>query len=187
MYKAPLRDIKFLMRDVLDYFPHYESLANGSDATPDMVDAILEGIATLSEEVLAPLNLSGDKEGCHFNQGVVTTPKGFKEAYKQYVDGGWQGLSFPEEFGGQNLPTSVNLIKAEITGSANWSFSMYPGLSMGCINTVLEYGSELQKKQFMGPRVSGQWRGTMCLTEPQCGTELAQVITKAELNTEDGS
>jgi alkylation response protein AidB-like acyl-CoA dehydrogenase len=187
VYKAPLRDIKFLMRDVLDYFPHYESLANGADATPDMVDAILEGIATLSEEVLAPLNLSGDKEGCHFNAGEVTTPKGFKEAYKEYVAGGWQGLSFPEEYGGQNLPTSINLIKAEITGSANWSFSMYPGLSMGCINTVLEYGSELQKKQFMAPLVSGQWSGTMCLTEPQCGTDLAQVKTKAELNEEDGS
>jgi alkylation response protein AidB-like acyl-CoA dehydrogenase len=152
-----------------------------------MVDAILEGIATLSEEVLAPLNLSGDKEGCHFNAGEVTTPKGFKEAYKEYVAGGWQGLSFPEEYGGQNLPTSINLIKAEITGSANWSFSMYPGLSMGCINTVLEYGSELQKKQFMAPLVSGQWSGTMCLTEPQCGTDLAQVKTKAELNEEDGS
>jgi alkylation response protein AidB-like acyl-CoA dehydrogenase len=187
MYKAPLRDIKFLMRDVLDYFPHYESLENGSDATPDMVDAILEGIATLSEEVLAPLNLSGDKEGCHFNDGAVTTPKGFKEAYKEYIAGGWQGLSFPEEYGGQNLPTSINLIKAEITGSANWSFSMYPGLSMGCINTVLEYGSDLQKKQFMAPLVSGQWSGTMCLTEPQCGTDLAQVKTKAELNQEDGS
>jgi alkylation response protein AidB-like acyl-CoA dehydrogenase len=187
MYKAPLRDIKFLMRDVLDYFPHYESLANGSDATPDMVDAILEGIATLSEEVLAPLNLSGDKEGCHFNAGVVTTPKGFKNAYKQYVAGGWQGLSFPKKYGGQDLPTSINLIKAEITGSANWSFSMYPGLSMGCINTVLEYGTDLQKKQLMAPLVSGQWSGTMCLTEPQCGTDLAQVKTKAELNQEDGS
>jgi alkylation response protein AidB-like acyl-CoA dehydrogenase len=187
VYKAPLRDIKFLMRDVLDYFPHYKSLANGADATPDTVDAILEGIATLSEEVLAPLSLSGDKEGCHFNAGEVTTPKGFKEAYKEYVAGGWQGLSFPEEYGGQNLPTSINLIKAEITGSANWSFSMYPGLSMGCINTVLEYGSDLQKKQFMSPLVSGQWSGTMCLTEPQCGTDLAQVKTKAELNQEDGS
>ncbi|MFT5542939.1 MAG: alkylation response protein AidB-like acyl-CoA dehydrogenase [Arenicella sp.] len=187
MYKAPLRDIKFLMRDVLDYFPHYESLENGSDATPDMVDAILDGIATLSEEVLAPLSLSGDKEGCHFNEGVVTTPTGFKDAYKQYVAGGWQGLSFPEEYGGQNLPTSINLIKAEITGSANWSFSMYPGLSMGCINTILEYGSELQKNQFMTPLVSGEWSGTMCLTEPQCGTDLAQVKTKAELNEDDGS
>lgn len=187
MYKAPLRDIKFLMRDVLDYFPHYESLTNGSDATPDMVDAILDGIANLSEEVLAPLNLSGDKEGCHFNEGEVTTPKGFKEAYKEYIAGGWQGLSFPEEYGGQNLPTSINLIKAEITGSANWSFSMYPGLSMGCINTILEYGSDLQKKQFMAPLVSGEWSGTMCLTEPQCGTDLAQIKTKAELNESDGS
>jgi hypothetical protein len=93
-YKAPLRDIKFLMRDVLDYFPHYQSLANGADATPDMVDAILDGIATLGEDVLAPLNLSGDKEGCHFNDGEVTTPAGFKEAYKEYIAGGWQGLSF---------------------------------------------------------------------------------------------
>ncbi|MEP7703794.1 acyl-CoA dehydrogenase C-terminal domain-containing protein [Paraglaciecola sp. 25GB23A] len=187
IYKAPLRDIKFLMRDVLDYFPHYESLANGADASPEMVDAILESIATLSEKVLAPLNLSGDKEGCHFNEGEVTTPKGFKEAYKEFIAGGWQGLSFPEEFGGQNLPTSINLIKAEIIGSANWSFAMYPGLSMGCINTILEYGSELQKKQFMAPLVSGEWSGTMCLTEPQCGTDLAQVKTKAELNEEDGS
>jgi alkylation response protein AidB-like acyl-CoA dehydrogenase len=187
IYKAPLRDIKFLMRDVLDYFPHYESLANGSDASPEMVDAILESIATLSEKVLAPLNLSGDKEGCHFNEGEVTTPKGFKEAYKEFIAGGWQGLSFPEEFGGQNLPTSINLIKAEIIGSANWSFAMYPGLSMGCINTILEYGSELQKKQFMAPLVSGEWSGTMCLTEPQCGTDLAQVKTKAELNEADGS
>ena len=186
-YKAPLRDIRFLMRDVLDYFPHYESLSNGADATPDMVDAILEGIANLSEEVLAPLSLSGDLEGCHFNNGEVTTPKGFKEAYKQYIAGGWQGLSFPQEYGGQNLPTSINLIKAEITGSANWSFSMYPGLSMGCINTILEYGTDLQKKQFMAPLVSGQWSGTMCLTEPQCGTDLAQIKTKAELNEVDGS
>ena len=185
-YKAPLRDIKFLMRDVLDYFPHYETLSNGADATPDMVDAILDGMATLGEEVLAPLNLSGDDEGCHFEDGVVTTPKGFKEAYQEYIAGGWQGLSFPEQYGGQNLPTSINLIKAEITGSANWSFSMYPGLSMGCINTILEYGSEEQKNIFMEPLVSGEWSGTMCLTEPQCGTDLAQVKTKAEPN-EDGS
>jgi alkylation response protein AidB-like acyl-CoA dehydrogenase len=174
------------MRDVLDYSPHYQSLSNGSDATPEMVDAILDGIATLSEDVLAPLNLSGDKEGCHFNDGEVTTPAGFKQAYKEYIAGGWQGLSFPEEYGGQNLPTSINLVKAEITGSANWSFAMYPGLSMGCINTILEYGSELQKDQFMTPLVSGEWSGTMCLTEPQCGTDLAQVKTKAELN-DDGS
>lgn len=187
LYKAPLRDIKFLMRDVLDYFPHYESLSNGADATPDMVDAILDGIANLSEEVLAPLSLSGDSEGCHFNNGEVVTPKGFKEAYKEYIAGGWQGLSFPEEYGGQNLPTSINLIKAEITGSANWSFSMYPGLSMGCINTILEYGTDLQKKQFMAPLVSGQWSGTMCLTEPQCGTDLAQIKTKAEFDEADGS
>lgn len=186
-YKAPLRDFKFLMGEVLDYTAHYESLENGADATPDMIDAILDGITTLGEGVLAPLNLSGDEEGCQFKDGEVTTPKGFKEAYKEYSAGGWQGLSFPEEYGGQNLPTSINLVKTEIIGSANWSFSMYPGLSMGCINTILEYGSELQKNQFMTPLVSGEWSGTMCLTEPQCGTDLAQVKTKAELNEADGS
>lgn len=96
-YKAPLRDMRFLINEVLDYPAHYARLSNGGDATPDMVDAILEGAATLCEEVLAPINLSGDQEGCHFNAGEVTTPAGFKEAYRQFVDGGWQGLSFPTE------------------------------------------------------------------------------------------
>ena len=99
-YKAPLRDMRFLLNDVLDYPGHYARLSNGGDATPDVIDAILEGAATLSEEVLAPLNLSGDDEGCHFNEGVVTTPAGFKEAYAQFAAGGWQGLSFPTEYGG---------------------------------------------------------------------------------------
>ena len=96
-YKAPLRDMRFLINEVLDYSSHYASLSNGKDATPDMVEAILEGAATLCEEVLAPLSLSGDDEGCQFKDGVVTTPKGFKEAYQQFTEGGWQSLSFPTE------------------------------------------------------------------------------------------
>lgn len=179
-YKAPLRDLNFLINDVLDYPGHYASLSNGSEATPDMVEAILEAMATLSEEVLAPLNSSGDAEGCSFKDGKVTTPAGFKEAYREYVEGGWQGLSFPEEYGGQNLPSSISLVKTEMTGSANWSFSMYPGLSTGCINTILEYGTEAQKQQYLPSLVSGEWTGTMCLTEPHCGTDLSQVKTKAE-------
>jgi len=179
-YKAPLRDMRFLINEVLDYPQHYSLLSNGAEATPEMVDAILEGAATLCEEVLAPLNASGDKEGCHLADGVVTTPKGFKEAYAQFIAGGWQGLSFPVEYGGQGLPMSLNLMKSEMMGAANWSFNMYPGLSIGCINTLLQYGTDTIKTVYLRRLVAGEWTGTMCLTEPQCGTDLAQVKTRAE-------
>jgi len=179
-YKAPLRDMRFLMNEVLDYPAHYARLANGGEATPDMVEAILEGAASWCEEVLAPLNLSGDQEGCQFNAGEVSTPAGFREAYRQFVEGGWQGLSFPVEYGGQGLPNSLSVFKAEMMGAANWSFSMYPGLSLGCINTLLRYASEAQKSQYLPALISGEWTGTMCLTEPQCGTDLAQIRTRAE-------
>ncbi|MEI8155315.1 MAG: acyl-CoA dehydrogenase C-terminal domain-containing protein [Burkholderiales bacterium] len=179
-YKAPLRDMRFLINEVLDYPTHYSTLSNGAEATPEMVDAILEGAATLCEEVLAPLNASGDKEGCHLKDGVVTTPAGFKEAYAQFVAGGWQGLSFPVEYGGQGMPMSLNLFKSEMMGAANWSFNMYPGLSIGCINTLLQYGTDAIKTVYLPRLVAGEWTGTMCLTEPQCGTDLAQVKTRAE-------
>jgi len=130
--------------------------------------------------VLAPLNASGDKEGCHLKDGVVTTPAGFKEAYAQFVAGGWQGLSFPVEYGGQGMPMSLNLFKSEMMGAANWSFNMYPGLSIGCINTLLQYGTDAIKTVYLPRLVAGAWTGTMCLTEPQCGTDLAQVKTRAE-------
>ena len=180
LYKAPLRDMRFLLNEVFDYEGHYKSLPNAEEATPDMVDAILEGAATFCEEVLAPLNHPGDLEGCTFNNGEVTTPKGFKEAYAEYVAGGWQGLSHPQEYGGQALPMSLNLLKSEMMGTANWSFTMYPGLSLGCMNTVFQFGTTEQKAVYMPPLVSGEWTGTMCLTEPQCGTDLGQVKTKAE-------
>ena len=185
-YKAPLHDIRFLMNEVLDYPAHYQNLSNGEYADADTVDMILEGAADFCENVLSPLNQSGDLEGCHFENGEVKTPKGFKEAYDQFVQGGWQGLSYPEEFGGQNLPMSLNLIKSEMMGTANWSFQMYPGLSIGCINTIMQYGTEAQKNTYLPHLVAGTWAGTMCLTEPQCGTDLGQVKTKAEPQ-EDGS
>ena len=185
-YKAPLRDMRFLINEVLDYPAHYRALPNAGEATPEMVDAILEGAATLCEEVLAPLNSSGDQEGCHFKDGAVTTPAGFKAAYDEFVAGGWQGLSFPEEFGGQGLPMSLSVFKSEMMGTANWSFTMYPGLSVGCINTLMQYGNAEQKAAYLPRLVSGQWTGTMCLTEPQCGTDLAQVKTRAEPQA-DGS
>jgi len=181
-YKAPTRDMRFLLNEVFDYPTHYANLPQnlGEDATPDMVDAIIEGAATFCEEVLSPLYLSGDQEGCTFNNGEVTTPKGYKEAYAEYAAGGWQGLGHPKEFGGQQLPMSLNLIKSEMMGTANWSFTMYPGLSLGCMNTIVQFGTQAQKELYMPKLVSGEWTGTMCLTEPQCGTDLGQVKTKAE-------
>ena len=185
-YKAPLRDMRFLLNEVFDFPAHYARLATAGDATPETVDAILEGAATLCEEVLAPLNLSGDLEGCRFKDGTVSTPAGFKAAYAQYAAGGWQGLSFPAEYGGQGLPVSVNAFKSEMMGSANWSFTMYPGLSVGCTNTILRYAGDALKKQYLPPLVAGRWTGTMCLTEAQCGTDLAQIKTRA-LPQADGS
>ncbi|MEJ6068290.1 acyl-CoA dehydrogenase family protein, partial [Psychrobacter sp. 16-Bac2893] len=178
-YKAPLRDIKFLINDVFDYQTHYKDLDNGENADPETVDMILQGMADFAENVLAPLYQPADEEGCHFENGVVTTPKGFKEAYQQFVDGGWQGISYPEEYGGMNLPTSLNLIKAEMIGTANWPWAMYPGLSTGCINTIMQYGTDEQKETYLHKLVEGSWAGTMCLTEPQCGTDLGQVKSKA--------
>ena len=181
-YKAPLRDMRFLLNEVFDFPTHYRSLSNGADATPDMVDSILEECARFCEEELAPLNLSGDAEGCTLADGKVTTPKGFKEAYAQFVAGGWQGLSHPGEYGGQGLPMSLGLLKSEMMGTANWAFTMYPGLSLGAMNTIMQHASEALKNVYMPPLVEGRWAGTMCLTEPQCGTDLGQVKTRAEPN-----
>ena len=185
-YKTPLRDIRFLMNEVFDFSSHYQTLSNGEYADPETVNMILEGAAEFCENVLSPINQTGDEEGCHFENGEVKTPKGFKEAYSQFVQGGWQGLSYPEEFGGQNLPMSLNLIKSEMMGTANWSFQMYPGLSIGCINTIIQFGTNEQKQTYLPHLVAGTWSGTMCLTEAQCGTDLGQVKTKAEPK-EDGT
>jgi len=185
-YKAPLRDMRFLMNEVFDYPAHYAQLSNGKDADKDTVEAILGEAAKFCEEVLSPLNLSGDEEGCKFDNGKVTTPKGFKDAYDQFVQGGWQGLSHPTEYGGQGMPMSLGLLKSEMMGTANWSFTMYPGLSLGAMNTVMQHASEELKNLYMPPLTEGRWTGTMCLTEPQCGTDLGQVKTKAEPQA-DGS
>ena len=184
-FKAPLRDINFLINDVFDFQSHYKNIPGGDEATPDMVDAIIGEAARFSEEVLSPLYQVGD-EGCQFNNGEVTTPAGFKEAYNQYTEGGWQGMSAPVEYGGQGLPLSLGVIKSELIGTANWVWGMYPGLSLGAMNTIYLHGTEEQKQTFLVPLTEGRWTGTMCLTEPQCGTDLGQVKTKAEPNA-DGS
>ncbi|MCA9579353.1 MAG: acyl-CoA dehydrogenase family protein, partial [Myxococcales bacterium] len=178
-YKAPLRDTRFLINEVLDYPGHYAQLPNGAEATPDVVDSILDHCAKFCEGVLAPLNQSGDKEGCTLADGNVSTPKGFKEAYDQFVEGGWQGLSHPEQYGGQGMPMSLGVFKAEMMGTANWSFNMYPGLSLGAMNTIMLHGTDEQRDAYMPPLTEGRWMGTMCLTEPQCGTDLGLIKTKA--------
>lgn len=185
-YKAPLRDIRFLTNEVFNYPEHYKTLKCGENADPETVDMMLESFADYCSNVLMPLYQSGDDEGCHFDKGVVTTPKGFKEAYDMFVEAGYQAIPFPEEFGGLNMPMSVNLIKSEMMGTANWAFAMYPGLSVGCMNTIMQYGTPEQKATYMPALVEGRWSGTMCLTEPQCGTDLGQVKTKA-IPQEDGT
>lgn len=184
-YKAPLQDIRFLINEVFDFQAHYKTIPGGSEASEDMVDAILNEAARFSEEVIAPLYQAGDK-GCVYTDGEVKTPAGFRTAYGQYVEGGWQGMSAPVEYGGQGLPLSLGVIKSEMIGTANWAWGMYPGLSLGAMNTIYLHGSEEQKNTYLPPMTEGRWTGTMCLTEPQCGTDLGQVKTRA-IPAGDGS
>jgi len=181
-YKAPIADIKFLLDDVLDYYGHYQQHPQYAEATPDLVEAIMAECAKFSENELLPLNQSGDKQGCQFDNGTVTTPDGFKAAYQQFVAGGWPSLPHPIEYGGQGLPPSLGMVTSEMMGTANWSWTMYPGLSHGAMNTIQTHGTEQQKQIYLTKLIEGAWTGTMCLTEPQCGTDLGQVKTKAEPN-----
>jgi alkylation response protein AidB-like acyl-CoA dehydrogenase len=180
-YKAPLRDMQFVMRDLLNFERHYQSLPACEEVNQELIDVILGEASKFSEEVVAPLNAVGDDKGCQMlEDGEVQTPPGFKEAYQQYVDGGWPSLDQPARYGGQGLPMSVGLPIREMNGTANWSWAMYPGLSHGAMETIDEHGSEEQKAMFMEPLVSGRWTGTMCLTEAHCGTDLGLLRTRAE-------
>jgi len=185
-YKAPQRDMQFVLNEVLDVEKHYQSLPGCEEATPDMVSAIMEEGAKFAERVLAPLNRVGDQQGCQFNEGEVTTPEGFKEAYQQFVEGGWPAISHDEAWGGQGLPESMGIMINEMVGTANWAWSMYPGLSHGAMNTLEAHGTEEQKQTYLTKLVSGEWTGTMCLTEPHCGTDLGLLRTKADPQA-DGS
>ncbi len=178
-FRAPVESVLFLLRDVLGY-ERYSNLAGFSDAPLDTVEAILTEAARFSEEVLLPLNRVGDQEGCRRNEdGSVTTPSGFKEAYRSFVEAGWVGLSADPEFGGQGLPYALAATVNEFTTSANMAFGMYPGLSQGAIAALTKHGSAEQKALYLPKLVSGAWSGTMNLTEPQCGTDLGLIKTKA--------
>src|ERR1700743_1745680 len=178
-YKAPLEDVNFLLNDVFQ-IDRYDNLPGFTDASADVREAILSEAAKLSEQVLQPLNRSGDLEGCvRHDDGRVTTPKGFKEAFAQVAEGGGLGLWAPAEFGGQGLPVTLSQVVTEFQCSANMAFSMYGGLTQGATAALLVHGTPEQKTAYVPKMVAGQWPATMTLTEPQCGTDLGLLRTKA--------
>ena len=177
-YKAPLRDMHFVLYELLNgdkiaELPGYE------DFSRDLVEPVLEEAAKFCEEVLQPLNRSGDEEGCRLENGVVYTPKGFKEAYQRYCEAGWGSIGCDPEFGGQGMPHTIGTLISEMTCSANLSFGLYPGLTQGAYVALKGYGSDELKKTYLPNMVSGKWSGTMCLTEPHCGTDLGMLRTAA--------
>jgi acyl-CoA dehydrogenase len=185
-YRAPVEDVTFLLNDVFQ-IDRYNNLPGFSDVSADVRDAILSEAAKFSEQVLQPLNRSGDLEGCtRHDDGRVTTPKGFKEAYRQLGEGGWLGLAGPAAFGGQGLPATMAQIINEFLVSGNMAFSMYSGLTLGAVAALMEHGTETQKKTFVPKMLTGEWAGTMNLTEPHCGTDLGLLRTKA-VKQADGS
>ncbi len=177
-YKAPLADIRFVLDDLLDV-GQLTALPGYADATPDLLATVLEEAAKLCEEVLAPLNQSGDAEGCHYENGVVRTPRGFREGYDAYREGGWPAMVAPPEFGGQGLPHIAGVVLDEMLCSANLSFSMYPLLAHGSVGALERWGDEELKRRFLPRLVDGSWTGTMCLTEPHAGTDLGLIRTRA--------
>ena len=184
-YKAPVRDLSFVLHDVLEVERYANHFAD-ADLSRDLIDQIIEEGGKFAEEVIAPINRQGDQEGCHIEGDVVTTPKGWKEAYHQMVEAGWTSLAFGTEYGGQGLPSIVSMAVGQFTAAASAAFSMYPGLTAGAYHGIEASASDELKQTYLPKMATGEWTGTMNLTEPQCGTDLGMVRTKAVPNG-DGS
>jgi alkylation response protein AidB-like acyl-CoA dehydrogenase len=178
IYRAPVEDFRFLIHELLEVEKHRD-LPQYEDLSPDLIDDILVNAGKICEQVLQPLNQPGDEEGCHFENGVVRTPKGFKEAYKAYSEAGWGGLGAPADYGGAGMPTLLTMALGEMGMAANQSLAMYPMLTAGAYGALIATGAEWMKQAIVPKMVSGEWAGTMCLTEPGCGTDLRLMKTKA--------
>ncbi|QXW17927.1 acyl-CoA dehydrogenase C-terminal domain-containing protein [Comamonas aquatica] len=181
-YNPPLRDMQFLMHEVFHLEDEYKALPKHAEVDADTINAVLEEAGKFAANVTFPLNISGDEEGCQLDKTTheVTTPKGYKEAYQQFVQGGWPALSCDPEYGGQGLPFAINSALYEMLNSANQAWTMYPGLSHGAYEALHAHGSDALKAKYLPKLTSGEWTGTMCLTEPHCGTDLGLLRTKAE-------
>ncbi|MDO8277220.1 MAG: acyl-CoA dehydrogenase N-terminal domain-containing protein, partial [Burkholderiaceae bacterium] len=187
-YTPPFRDMQFVMHEVLKVADEYKAMPRYADADAATLDAVLQEGGKFAAEVLFPLNISGDTEGCTLDPAshAVTTPKGFREAYAKYIEGGWAALSGEPAYGGQGLPLVLNQCLYEMMNSANQAWTMYPGLSHGAYECIHEHGTPEQKALYLPKLISGDWTGTMCLTEPHCGTDLGMLRSKAEPQA-DGS
>ncbi|RZL41589.1 MAG: acyl-CoA dehydrogenase, partial [Variovorax sp.] len=182
LYTPPLRDMQFVLHEVFDVASEFKAMPAHAETDADTVNAVLEEAGKFAAEVAFPLNAVGDAEGCVLDRATheVKTPQGFKAAYAQYVEGGWAALSCDTAYGGQGLPLVLNQCLYEMLNSANQAWTMYPGLSHGAYAALIAHGTEAQKKTYLPKLVSGEWTGTMCLTEPQCGTDLGLLRTRAE-------
>ncbi len=183
---ASIKDMRFVIHDVFDTAAHFRSLLGDDSLDRAFIDALLDEAHRYTDGELKPLNRSGDEEGCHLENGVMRTPKGFRDAYRKYIAGGWAGLLGPTEYGGQDLPPTFGIMIEELMCGANMAFSMYPGLSRGAVHALSVHGSAEQKAQFLPKLLTGEWTGTMCLTEPHAGSDVGLARTKASLQT-DGS
>lgn len=185
MYVAPVSDYLFLLEHVLDYQERMASMPIYEEASLELLEAVLDAGSAIAQDILAPLNRSGDEEGCHINEGEVSTPSGFRQAYNTYRQGGWTGLVASPKFGGQGLPRVIGLIQREIVSGANTAFGTYLGLSQSAYFAIAEHASEDLKERFLPPLVEGRWMGTMCLTEAHCGSDLGLIRTRATRNNDN--